>query len=66
MPNWCENQLHFGCSEEEFEEKIMPLLKGRDPNGEERELTFQTTYRPSSTVNIRMAQLTQLPHTMTS
>ena len=40
MPNWCENQLHFDCSDEEFEEKIRPLLKGRDIYGEERELTF--------------------------
>jgi len=40
MPNYCENQLHFDCSKEDFEQKIVPLLSGKDHNGEWQEITF--------------------------
>ena len=40
MPNYSENQLHFDCSEEDFEQKIRPLLRGNDHHGEPQELTF--------------------------
>lgn len=40
MPNYCENQLHFDCSKEDFEQKIRPLLKGKDSDGKDQDLTF--------------------------
>ena len=42
MPNYCENQLHFDCSKEEFENIIRPMLSGLDQNGEQQALTFNT------------------------
>lgn len=40
MPNWCDNEVIFDCSEEEFDEIVRPLLAGEDSDGERRELTL--------------------------
>jgi hypothetical protein len=42
MPNYCDNELHFDCSKEDFETLIKPLLSGENCMGELKELTFNT------------------------
>jgi hypothetical protein len=40
MPNYCENQLHIECNDDQWERIKKHMLSGKDHNGEWQEITF--------------------------